>query len=98
MNPSWKINNRTDYHTAGLASIKLMGPSFTVIDIRWSMVRSRRLMVECETEECRVVARLTRPGSTTTTSPSTTTSTTTTRTTRRTTTTATTPRTTTRPR
>ena len=97
MNPSWKINNRTDYHTAGLASIKLMGPSFTVIDIRWSMVRSRRLMVECETEECRVVARLTRPGSTTTTTTTTSPSKTTT-TTRRTTTTATTPRTTTRPR
>ena len=59
------------YQEAGLATIKLMGVGFTVVDLHWSRVTNSSIMVECFTDNCRIVARVSRLSRTTTPSPTT---------------------------
>ena len=59
------------YQDAGLATIKLMGVGFTVVDLHWSRVTNSSIMVECFTDNCRIVARVSRLSRTTTPSPTT---------------------------
>ena len=59
-NPSWRLNNSSDWSASGLASLKLLGVGFTVIDLHWNNIPDTSIMVECFTNTCRVLARLTR--------------------------------------
>merc|ERR1711970_894947 len=46
-NPSWRVNNSSDYQHRGLAELRLMGPSFTVLSLDWSSLPSGQARVEC---------------------------------------------------
>merc|ERR1719365_278609 len=61
-NPQWSVNNNTRYQEAGLASIKLMGVGFTVLDIHWMRIRDSSVEVSCMSKTCRLSARVTRAG------------------------------------
>ena len=58
-NPQWRVNNKTDF--SGLAQVRLMGPSFSVISLNWHLVEVRSLTLECFTSSCRLLARAVRP-------------------------------------
>ena len=46
-NPTWRVNNASDYQHRGLAELRLMGPSFTVLSLNWSSLPSGQARVEC---------------------------------------------------
>jgi len=46
-NPSWLVNNASDYQHRGLAELRLMGPSFTVLSLDWSSLPSGQARVQC---------------------------------------------------
>eukprot|EP00092_Neocalanus_flemingeri_P101072 GFUD01129177.1.p1 GENE.GFUD01129177.1~~GFUD01129177.1.p1 ORF type:complete len:207 (-),score=44.60 GFUD01129177.1:389-1009(-) len=58
-NPSWLVNNMSDYHHNGLAELKLFGVSFTVLSLQWMALPQGQATVECRgqdlqrEEECR---------------------------------------------
>lgn len=85
-NPQWRVNNSTEFHASGVARVRLMGVGFSVLGVDWTRVDTRAVMVECVSEGCRLVARLSRRGQLTQTTTPRTAATTTTRPTERTTT------------
>ena len=56
----------TRYQEVGLASVKLMGVGFSVVDLHWTRITNTSVMVECFTDNCRILARVSRLSRTTT--------------------------------
>ena len=58
-NPTWRVNNMSDYQNKGLAELKLFGVSFTVLSLQWMSLPQGQARVECRSEarqreeECR---------------------------------------------
>merc|ERR1719334_1214501 len=46
-NPSWKINNISDYQHQGLGQLRLFGQSFTVLSLRWAALPRGQAEVQC---------------------------------------------------
>eukprot|EP00090_Calanus_glacialis_P029776 TRINITY_DN47825_c0_g1_i1.p1 TRINITY_DN47825_c0_g1~~TRINITY_DN47825_c0_g1_i1.p1 ORF type:complete len:205 (+),score=39.85 TRINITY_DN47825_c0_g1_i1:34-648(+) len=67
-NPTWRVNNISDYQHQGLAELRLFGVSFTVLSLQWSSLPQRQATVECRSEpsvsvdECRLVTVVRKEG------------------------------------